>query len=85
MADPLPTTDKAVAMNVEDVEDAKRGYAETPSHVEGNAFLIGPDGTVRKLPVPSSDPNDPLNFSGRRKFGIVVACCWFCKCSLSLS
>jgi hypothetical protein len=30
--------------------------------------------------VPSSDPNDPLNFSRSRKIGIIIACCWFCKC-----
>ncbi|KAH8685362.1 major facilitator superfamily domain-containing protein [Tricladium varicosporioides] len=84
MADPSPTTDKAATTNVEDIEDVKERYSETPKHVEGNAFLISPDGTVRKLPVPSSDPNDPLNFSRWRKFGIVVACCWFSTMSLTL-
>jgi hypothetical protein len=78
MADSAASTDKAVVVNVEDAKEGKDGFATAPSHVEGNAYLIGPDGTVRKLPVPSSDPNDPLNFSKWTKFGIVVACCWFC-------
>jgi hypothetical protein len=33
------------------------------------------DGAVRKLPVPSSDPNDPLNFSPRRQLLILTVLC----------
>lgn len=83
MADAVNTVDKAAEMYVEDV-DEKQQIADGPFHVEGNALLIGADGTIRKLPVPSSDPNDPLNLSPWHKLGIVVACCWFCK-SIALS
>jgi len=78
MTDVVNTADKAAQLHVEDL-DEKREVADGPSHVEGNALLIGADGTIRKLPVPSSDPNDPLNFSSWQKLGILVACCWFCK------
>jgi hypothetical protein len=53
--------------------------------VTGDALLINPDGSVQKLPIPSSDPNDPLNFSTWEKTGIVVSCCWFSIMSLALS
>ena len=41
--------------------------------------LIDNRGAVQRLPVPSDDPNDPLNFKRWEKFGIVFSCCWFCK------
>lgn len=31
-------------------------------HFEGSALLVNKKGGVRKLPVPSDDPNDPLNW-----------------------
>lgn len=41
--------------------------------------LIDETGAVQRLPVPSNDPNDPLNFTRWEKFGIILSCCWFCK------
>jgi hypothetical protein len=32
-------------------------------HIEGSALLVNKQGGVRKLPVPSDSPNDPLNWS----------------------
>ncbi|KAK1492920.1 hypothetical protein CCUS01_13916 [Colletotrichum cuscutae] len=52
-------------------------------HVEGNALLINRDGEVRRIPVPSSDPNDPLRFRPWEKYGIVFCCCWFSSMGLS--
>lgn len=60
-----------------DVNDSK--------HVGGNALLVSRDGEVRKLPVPSSNPNDPLNFRGWEKTGIVICCCWFSIMGLSMA
>jgi hypothetical protein len=40
--------------------------------------LVDETGEVQRLPVPSNDPNDPLNFSKWEKFGVVFSCCWFC-------
>ena len=44
----------------------------------GNALLVSRDGEVRRLPIPSSNPNDPLNFTKWEKFGVILSCCWFC-------
>lgn len=54
------------------------------THVAGNALLVAADGHIRNLPIPSGDPNDPLNFSRWKKAAIVVACCWFCMFMLGL-
>jgi hypothetical protein len=51
---------------------------ETESHIVGNALLVANDGHVRLVPIPTHDPNDPLNFSNWRKAGIIFSCCWFC-------
>ena len=32
-------------------------------NIEGSALLVNKQGGVRKLPVPSDSPNDPLNWS----------------------
>lgn len=48
-------------------------------HAEGNALLFNKQGRVRKLPVPSDDPNDPLNFKWWEKYAVVFCCCWFCE------
>lgn len=54
-------------------------------HVEGNALLVNKDGEIRKIPVPSSDPNDPLNFRPWEKYGVVFCCCWFSIMGLSVA
>jgi hypothetical protein len=54
-------------------------------HVEGNALLVDKRGAIRKIPVPSSDPNDPLNFRPWEKYGVVVCCIWFSIMGLSLA
>lgn len=41
--------------------------------------LVDETGEVQRLPVPSNDPNDPLNFTTWEKFGIILSCCWFCE------
>ncbi|RAL07153.1 MFS general substrate transporter [Aspergillus homomorphus CBS 101889] len=47
-------------------------------------LLIDETGRIRRLPVPSDDPNDPLNFSVWEKTAIIVCCCWFSIMSLSV-
>jgi hypothetical protein len=54
-------------------------------HIEGNALLVNKDGEIRKIPVPSSDPNDPLNFRPWEKYGVVFCCCWFSIMGLSVA
>ena len=51
----------SVATHLE-VADAKRLPGK---HVEGSALLVNKGGGIRKLPVPSDNPNDPLNWSVR--------------------
>ncbi|GKT58082.1 hypothetical protein ColTof4_12010 [Colletotrichum tofieldiae] len=71
---------------VEHFEDLKKPDLESSrGHVEGNALLINRDGEIRKIPVPSSDPNDPLRFRRWEKYGIVFCCCWFSSMGLSIA
>ncbi|KAF1347498.1 major facilitator superfamily domain-containing protein [Delphinella strobiligena] len=50
----------------------------------GDVQLINTAGEIRGIPIPSNDPNDPLNFSKLRKLGVLVCCCWFSVFSLVL-
>ncbi|KAK4044094.1 major facilitator superfamily domain-containing protein [Parachaetomium inaequale] len=54
-------------------------------HIEGNALLVSKDGEIRKIPVPSSDPNDPLNFRPWEKYAVIFCCCWFSIMGLSMA
>ena len=54
-------------------------------HIEGNALLVAKDGTIRRLPVPSDDPNDPLNFRPWEKYSVIFCCCWFSVMSLAIA
>lgn len=66
-----PTDEKAKIELVEELNNDRKA--------EGDHFLVDNFGSVRKLPVPSADPNDPLNYSWAEKFGVVLSCCWFCR------
>lgn len=61
------------------------GKSKQHGHIEGNALLVSRDGEIRKIPVPSSDPNDPLNFRSWEKYGVVFCCCWFSIMGLSMA
>ncbi|KAI7542612.1 MFS general substrate transporter [Hortaea werneckii] len=50
----------------------------------GDVMLLDAAGHVRRVPMPSSDPNDPLNMHRWRKLGVIVPCCWFSVFSLVL-
>lgn len=50
----------------------------------GDLHLLDDYGNTRRIPIPSEDPNDPLNFTKWRKLGILVSCCWFSIFSLAL-
>jgi hypothetical protein len=63
---------------------SKKWNASKPSyeHIEGDALLVDQDGNVRRLPIPSDNPNDPfdpLNYRAWEKAAIIFCCCWFCK------
>ncbi|GKU13622.1 unnamed protein product, partial [Fusarium langsethiae] len=48
------------------IEDAEAGRG---------VLLYGEDGQARKLPIPSSDPNDPLNFAVWRQRLVIAGIC----------
>lgn len=67
----------------EEVEKIQNNL-QSSDHAVGNALLVGNDGHLRKVPVPSDNPNDPLNFLPWQKYGVILVCCWFCKFPLKL-
>ncbi|CZR69135.1 related to HOL1 protein [Phialocephala subalpina] len=58
--------------------------ADEVSHINGDAALVSTKGAIRRLPIPSSDPNDPLNFPKWMKIGLIISSCWFATMSLAL-
>lgn len=74
------------SLRIED-EDMHHGKlpAAQPASGIGDALLVTHDGLVQKLPIPSTDPSDPLNYSKWEKLGITVSCCWFSIMSLALA
>ncbi|KAI9039330.1 MFS general substrate transporter [Aspergillus affinis] len=67
--------DKPTVELAEDVEIQKHTTDQT---------LVDSEGRVQQLPIPSTDPNDPLNFTFWEKLGVIVSCCWFSSMSLSV-
>ncbi|KAJ5531908.1 hypothetical protein N7494_008460 [Penicillium frequentans] len=55
-----------------------------PPQTQKDKILVDSAGSIQRLPVPSNDVNDPLNFSVWEKAGVVVSCCWFSIMSLSV-
>lgn len=70
---------------IHQVENFKDIVKDDHGHVEGNALLVSKDGEVRRIPVPSNDPNDPLNFKPWQKYALVFCCCWFSIMGLSMA
>jgi hypothetical protein len=72
--------EKQAAQRIESIEHAKLNVPQRA----GDLNLLDSEGNTRRIPIPTSDPNDPLNFSKWRKLGILVSCCWFSIFSLVL-
>ncbi|KAK2021204.1 MFS general substrate transporter [Colletotrichum zoysiae] len=81
----MPDTKKAVFVGSTSHIEAETSKNEVKTHVAGDAMLIDSQGNIRRLPVPSNDPNDPLNFKPREKALIIFCCCWFSLLSLALA
>ncbi|KAG9596889.1 hypothetical protein KCU97_g4559, partial [Aureobasidium melanogenum] len=75
--------DKATTV-ADHIEMPEKGFSDHVQPSNGDLQLINPTGEVRRIPIPSSDPNDPLNYSKWRKLGILICCCWFSIFSLVL-
>ncbi|KAF5976553.1 HOL1 [Fusarium coicis] len=86
MAEKSDFPDLATIASADHIEDEKKAHtAHDGGHIEGNALLVNRQGEIRKIPVPSSDPNDPLNFRPWEKYGLVFCCCWFSVMGLSVA
>lgn len=75
----MATDDKLKALT-ENIEFANDG-TKTGRGNAGEILLLSGEDEVRRVPVPTSDPNDPLNFTKWRKLGVTITCCWFCACA----
>lgn len=67
-------------VNIEFVEDVEAS-TENGKGIGGKdgGLLVDASGDILRLPVPSADPNDPLNFTKWEKMGVIISCCWFCE------
>jgi hypothetical protein len=45
--------------------------------IEGTVRLFGSDGHIRKIPVPSKDPTDPLTWSTQKRCLVLLSLCVF--------
>jgi hypothetical protein len=57
--------------------DEKQLQISELEHVEGTVRLIDDAGRIRKIPVPSNDPTDPLTWSSWRRSLILASLCLF--------
>ncbi|PYI19020.1 MFS general substrate transporter [Aspergillus violaceofuscus CBS 115571] len=71
-----------------DDKDLEKVHVDFVENVEkpepADPVLVDETGRIQRLPVPSDDPNDPLNFAVWEKTAIIVCCCWFSIMSLSV-
>ncbi|KAK4580464.1 hypothetical protein LTR86_000667 [Recurvomyces mirabilis] len=70
-------------MRAESIELAKNDTLHLNNHT-GDVDLLDSSGKVRRIPIPSADPNDPLNMSKWRKLGIIITTCFYAIFSLVL-
>lgn len=71
--------DNKKAASSQHEEDIRAAESANPQHVEGNALLVDKHGQIRRLPIPSDSPNDPLNWTKWEKSAVIFCCCWFCE------
>lgn len=76
MADDKPRPVNAMD-HVDDAHTEKPSDAAEATHVVGDALLLDKHGKIRRLPIPSNDPNDPLNYKTWEKAATIFCCCWF--------
>lgn len=74
--------EKTVAA-ADQLELADIDLKNAPKHA-GDVNLLDEQGHIRRIPIPSTDPNDLLNFNKWRKLGVIICCCWFSIFSLVL-
>ena len=60
--------------SVKEVQDLKQNTLEV-EHVEGTVRLFDSNGHIRKIPIPSDDPADPLSWSGWKRCLVLLSLC----------
>ncbi|KAH7188288.1 major facilitator superfamily domain-containing protein [Fusarium flagelliforme] len=85
MADTKAYPNLEQVISTDHIEKTQATHNDGHGHIEGNALLVDKKGEIRKIPVPSSDPNDPLNLRPWEKYGLVFCCCWFSVMGLSVA
>lgn len=76
--------DEKRAASAQHNEHDRATEASRQQHVEGNALLVDKQGQIRRLPIPSNSPNDPLNWKAWEKSAVIFCCCWFCELAFHL-
>lgn len=71
--------------HVEEALGGDKTVSSQNNNVDGDVLLVDRTGALQKLPIPSSDPNDPLNYKAWEKAAIIFNCCWFSIMSLALA
>ncbi|KAF7531217.1 hypothetical protein G7054_g9076 [Neopestalotiopsis clavispora] len=71
---------------VQEVEDTNQSAPKShaSANITGDAKLLDDQGRIRRIPIPSQSPNDPLNFRIWWKIACIGSCCWFSVMSLAL-
>ncbi|KAL1961573.1 hypothetical protein VTN77DRAFT_1425 [Rasamsonia byssochlamydoides] len=59
-------------------------HVENVRTVQGTVQLIDTRGQTRRIPVPSNDPNDPLNFPNWRRYPIFISLCLYGACAFGV-
>ncbi|KAK7989079.1 hypothetical protein PG989_009394 [Apiospora arundinis] len=77
--------DEKRAASAQHNEHDRATEASRQQHVEGNALLVDKQGQIRRLPIPSNSPNDPLNWKAWEKSAVIFCCCWFSIMGLALA
>ncbi|KAK8049680.1 hypothetical protein PG994_011410 [Apiospora phragmitis] len=78
-------TDDKTAASSQHKEVTRTAESSSQQHVEGNALLVDKQGRIRRLPIPSNSPNDPLNWKAWEKSAVIFCCCWFSIMGLALA
>lgn len=74
--------DDKAASDVSQLEYGPHG--DKPLKIDGDVLLVT-GSEVQRVPVASSDPNDPLNYAKWRKMGVLITTCWFCMLSIMVT
>ncbi|KAI0020005.1 major facilitator superfamily domain-containing protein [Xylariomycetidae sp. FL0641] len=67
-----------------EIGQVEYGEVRIAQRAAGSSQLVGPRDSIRLVPTPSSNPNDPLNFQGWQRWCVLASVNWFSMMSLAL-